>query len=121
MQSFEIFYSAPIPVGHRVEMVWYRTCRQGLLSGTKWESHQFEPVIRDVDTGIVHGPADAFWAAGTNPTVLNPESPLALQLDVHQNTQIEYSLSGTVIACRIATYGSRSDAVVQTTLVVEPG
>lgn len=123
MQTFELLIVAPIPIGSRVEMTWYRTPSSGLLSGTQLESHPYAPVVRDLSTGIIYGGVDTFWQRGSV-TVVPPGAPLSLQWDPLAGSQVEYRVVGKVLACRVATRvprpGRTADLTMQTTLVVEP-
>jgi hypothetical protein len=119
MQTYELLILAPIPVGHRVELRWYRKLVTGLLSGQRYESMPAQPVVRDLDTGIVYGDFDVFWRHG--PVMQIPyNAPTALEWEVLPEHQLEYQVVGRVAGCRIATHRLSPDFHFQTTLVVEP-
>ena len=104
MKVFDLLAAIPIPVGHPVEMRWY--------VGT--ETH--EAIVHDLETGIIYGPSTLFsegWHAGFG-------LPSTLLTDVRPTAQLQYMLTGKVLACRIVTRQIAGEHQVQTTLTVEP-
>src|SRR5262245_34911292 len=83
---------APIPVGHRVELTCFAQPR--LLSGStpEWA----EPMIRDLDTGIVYQHP---WHT-TGSYVLEPLRH-QYPLDPHPQLQVVTKITARVVACRV--------------------
>lgn len=87
-----------IPVGHRVEVRVLVRETTVLFSSSK-EPQPDQPVITDLDTGVVFGPAWAFGGGGT----YYKGKPLAdLALASLPSLQEHSRLVGRVAACRVA-------------------
>lgn len=50
MQTIHVLYSAPIPIGHKVRVVWYDQV-------ARHPRAHAEPWIQDLETGVEYGPA----------------------------------------------------------------
>ena len=121
METYELLVLAPVPVGHQVEIRWYKKQIKGLLSGTRWQEFPHSPVIKDLDSGIVYGTFDCFWDSGVAAT-LKMDSPTELGEQVLPQLELKKTVTGKVAACRVATYdlgvGSSRLFKVQTSLTI---
>jgi hypothetical protein len=123
MQTFELLFVAPIPVGHRVELVWHGEPEPGWISSNIKKGSApipSKPVLRDLDTGIIYGPLDHFLEQRTGYKIsdVRPVEPRPLeQLGVHA------SVRGRVVECRVLTEQgigtSSSVQIIQTSLTIE--
>jgi hypothetical protein len=124
MNTYELLVLAPVPVGHQVEIRWYRKQVKGLLSGTRWEEFPHTPIVQDLDSGIVYGTFDCFWDTGAAAS-LNMERPTELSEQVLPQLELQKAVKGRVVACRVATYdlgiGSSRLFKVQTSLTIAAG
>jgi hypothetical protein len=116
-QNVIVIYAAPIPVGHRVDIRWYRRVSSGLLGGTKEERRDPEPVIVDLDTGIEY--ASDFALRSPDGGVKYPDRPIEVLDAPDKDAQLFARLLGRVMACRVVHVRGFSDLDVQTHLVVE--
>ena len=120
METYELLVLAPVPVGHQVEIRWYKKQIKGLLSGTRWQEFPHSPV-KDLDSGIVYGTFDCFWDSGVAAT-LKMDSPTELGEQVLPQLELKKTVTGKVAACRVATYdlgvGSSRLFKVQTSLTI---
>ncbi|MDA0185270.1 hypothetical protein OJ997_33505 [Solirubrobacter phytolaccae] len=114
MESVVAIYSAPIPVGHRVEVHWYVAQTGGVL-GPKTEQQDHQPLIKDLDTGIEYM---GDWLL-THTGIKRPKR--AIEVSEHLRHELEpvRVLVGTVRRCRVVTL-AWSEYDVQTHLDVEP-
>ena len=64
METFEILFAVPVPVGHRVELRWYEAPTGGFF-GNKAEVRPHEPQVIDLDTGVTHAPG---WMYASTPS-----------------------------------------------------
>lgn len=106
-------YTAPIPVGHRVEIRWFRKTTRGLL-GASHDERPSKPVILDLDSGIEWGTDHA------NPSqdrVKRRHQPLALA-DTPAG-EVTRLLRGVVRSCRVLHSRSFSEHDVQTEVTVD--
>jgi hypothetical protein len=88
----------PIPVGHRVEVRVFVRETTVLFSSSK-EPQPDQPVVTDLDTGVVFGPAWAFGGGGA----YYKGKPLAdLTLAPPPSLQEHSRVVGRVTACRVA-------------------
>ena len=121
MKTYELLVLAPVPVGHQVEIRWYKKQVKGLLSGKRWEDFPHTPIIQDLDSGIVYGTFDFFWDHGAA-VALDMDSPTKLNEQVLPQLELQKTVRGKVVACRVATYdlgiGSSRLFKVQTSLAI---
>jgi hypothetical protein len=124
MKTYELLVLAPIPVGHQVELRWYKKQVRGLLSGTKWQEFPYTPIITDLDSGIVYGTFDFFWDRGAA-AAISMDSPTQLSQQALPQLELQGAAKGKVVACRVATYdmgtGSSRLFKVQTSLTIAAG
>ncbi len=76
MQAFRLDFLAPIPLGHRVQVIRVQRWTTPLFGGpAQWEDTA-NPVVVDVDTGIVY--SDTYLAKDLlpNPVAFQPNSGL---------------------------------------------
>ncbi len=106
-------FTAPIPVGHRVEVRWFRKTTRGLL-GASHDERPSEPVILDLDSGIEWGTDHAY---PSQERVKRPHQPLALA-DTPAG-EVTRLLRGVVRSCRVLHIRSFSEPDVQTELAVD--
>ena len=121
-KTYELLVLAPVPVGHTVELNWYRKQVTGILTGKKWEEFPHTPIIKDLDSGVVYGTFDFFWDHGAA-AAIDMEKPTALSVQVLPQLERQYAVKGKVTACRVATYdmgiGRSRLFKVQTSLIIE--
>jgi len=108
-----IGFEAAIPVGHRVELRHFGK-DVGVFS-TKIVSQTDEPLVTDLDTGIVYG-VDWHYQ---NVVAYQQGTPLALQLEVRADISETARITGRVAACRVTRIGSGDSSFTQTTLAIE--
>ncbi|MBZ5714913.1 hypothetical protein [Nannocystis pusilla] len=116
MQKFVVIFQAPVPVGHRVELTWYDIVDAGFFGGANRKPRPHEPVITDLDTGIVYLSDRVLDTHGSK----SPDTPVALSDAVSGLAERVKSVRGIVRACRVITVRSFADIDLQTELTVEP-
>lgn len=104
----------PIPVGHAVEIRVFIV--DTAVFGTKLEPMFDEPLIIDLDTGVIYGEASHFGEekAMTSINVVQRELPLSPRSDLQEHGRWR----GRVTANRIAWLGSKVHRFQQTSLNV---
>lgn len=107
---------APVPVGHRVRVGWYRRVEPGLAGQTRVEERPHQPRITDLDTGVVY---DTDWAFGHGGRSA-PDSPQAVEEEPLEGYEIAREIEATVRACRVVTVRTGRVLDVQTHLVLDP-
>ena len=121
-KTYELLVLAPVPVGHQVEINWYKKQVTGILTGKKWEEFPHTPIIKDLDSGVVYGTFDFFWDHGAAAAV-DMQKPTALSVQVLPQLEPQWAVKGRVAACRVATYdmgiGRSRLFKVQTSLTIE--
>jgi len=115
MQRIDFVYSAPIPVGHRVQVTWFRVSKSGLL-GKRSDDRPFEPAIKDLETGIEYVSDFTLPHSGAK----LPDVPLDVRNEPPEGAEVETVLEGRVAFCRVVTIRGFADYDVQTTLVIDP-
>ncbi len=118
METYQLLFAAPIPVGHRVELRWYEHEVVGLLSGRRFERDAYRPLVKDLDTGISYGDFDLFHHGSV--LSLSQDQPTSLTDEPHPKHRLADSVVGRVVSCRVASHMTREWSKVQTTLHVEP-
>lgn len=116
MVSVEVVYCAPVPVGHRLEVIYYRRPGTGGIFGSKPRSEPHQPLLRDLDTGIEYISDFALGSVGAK----YPSQPLAVGDDVVAELEVERRIVGKVRSCRVITVRGFSEFDVQTQLSIEP-
>lgn len=107
---------APVPVGHRVRVTWYEEVREGLAGQVRREERPHEPVIEDLETGVVY---QSDWAVGTGRRQ-GPDLPYAIEFATLPDHEVQREVTGTVTACRLVTVRGYADLEVQTHLTIDP-
>lgn len=111
-----VMYVAPIPVGHRVRITWNQEAQRGLVPGQeRTDDRPHEPVLTDLDTGIVF---TSDWGHGAGRRK-RPDQPYDVGPDLVSDFREERSVEGTVAACRVITVRGYPDLEVQTELVLD--
>lgn len=123
-KTYEFIVLAPVPVGHQVEINWYKKQVTGILTGKSWKEFPHSPIIKDLDSGVVYGTFDFFWDTGAGATaVIDMDKPTELRGQVLPQLEPQWAIKGKVTACRVATYdmgiGRSRLFKVQTTLTIE--
>ena len=113
-RSFELTILAPIPLGHRVRLTWYRMTNTGLFGGTSTEEHPHEPEVEDLDTGVIYCSQQHF----EHSAALHRGRPLEIAPTVRG--EVAETLEGVVRGCRVFTIRGWGEVEIQTRLVVEP-
>lgn len=114
METIEILFAAPIPVGHRVEVRWFEAPIGGFF-GTKAEVRPHEPKLVDLDTGVTYAPG---WMYAASEGV-RPLKAQALLPEMRSGLREARVLVGVVKACRVTTWnGGDGAALVQTSLTL---
>lgn len=111
-----VVYVAPIPVGHRVRVVWHQLNEPGIAGQVRTDERPHQPMIEDLDTGVTYW---TDWPVGTDRR-RSHEEPFDIRFDLRDGLEVERVLEGTVRACRVVTVRGYADLDVQTHLVVEP-
>lgn len=114
-EKFVVIFQAPIPVGHRVELEWYDMHDAGFF-GTNRKPRPHEPVVTDLDTGVVYMSDRLLFTSG----VKAPHTPLEVGERLSEDAKPVKRVQGIVRACRVVTIRSFGDIDLQTELTVEP-
>ena len=121
-KTYEFIVLAPVPVGHQVEINWYRKQVTGILTGKNWEEFPHTPIIKDLNSGVVYGTFDFFWDHGAA-AAIDMDKPTTLSVQVLPQLELQYAIKGRVAACRVVTYdmgiGRSRLFKVQTSLTIE--
>ena len=115
-EKFVVIFQAPVPVGHRVELVWYDLHDAGFFGGTNRKTRPHEPVVTDLDTGIVYLSDRLLFSLGSK----SPDTPLEVSEGLSESAKPVKHLRGIVRACRVVTIRSFADIDLQTELTIEP-
>ncbi|WAS96216.1 hypothetical protein [Nannocystis punicea] len=115
MDKFVVIFQAPVPVGHRVELVWYEIEVSGLFGASR-KPRPHEPVVTDLDTGVVYVSDRVLETPGMKA----PDEPLAVSDGLARVAKPVRRVRGIVRACRVVTIRSFSDIDVQTELTIAP-
>jgi hypothetical protein len=104
--KLEVLGAVAIPVGHRVSVRWYHKKSKGLFGGDHDESRPSQPILEDLETGIVY----AFdWlydgTAAAVPSGANPADawPTHFSDGLRLGVEEQRVVVGRVSACRIVT------------------
>lgn len=109
-------YVAPIPVGHRVEVTWTEEVRRGLVPGQdRTDSRPAQPILRDLDTGVVYL---SDWSVGPGRR-RGPDLPHEVGVALLPDHRVARIVRGRVTACRVVTIRSTPVLDVQTHLTLE--
>lgn len=112
--AYDCTLVAPIPVGHRVRLTFHALTSRGLFGAGSRELLAHEPVIEDLDTGIVYCTERPFDHDG----VKRPREPLGVR-DHELAGEVDHVVEGRVQQCRVLTVRGYSEADVCTRLVIE--
>lgn len=110
--------AVPLPVGRRVSVRWYRKKSKGLVYGEDIETHPNEPLIEDLETGVVY----AFdWLYDATSGADN-RAPYDFHDAFSKGVEEERAVVGRVAACRVITIINvgNSSRTVQTELTITP-
>jgi hypothetical protein len=102
-------YLAPIPVGHAVRILSIHMWTTPVFGGAPHWEPTSDPVVVDVDTGVVYADAPTHKHIVPSPFGFDPQSGLA----------VAQVVEGRVTACTVGSSGGER-ASVRTHLVVEP-
>jgi hypothetical protein len=73
-QTLSVHFFAPIPVGHRVNVIWLDVYVSALFSAAAAWMPVHLPLVIDLDTGILYGAAGSSRiVAATSPPGLKPD------------------------------------------------
>lgn len=114
MEKYILVTLAPIPVGHRVQILWYEIVESGLFS-TSRVMRPHEPIVIDQNTSVVYCSDRSFSRGNTKA----PNEPFEVSEALAHGAQLARRVEGTVRACRVITIRTFSDIDVQTELTVE--
>ena len=115
MHSVVCVYAAPIPVGHRVEILWFAQEVTGIFSGPKTHVYEAEPFIKDLDTGIEYSSHRAF----EHGLMKVSHKPLEVSDRPNPALRVSHRIVGVVRRCRIVTCIAFDGDPIQTHLDVE--
>jgi hypothetical protein len=115
MELVTCIYSAPVPVGHRIEVRWFQASSGGGVFGNKTEEQPHQPLIKDLDTGIEYMGDWMLKHSGSK----RPKRALEVEEHLKHELEVVRTLVGTVRRCRVITV-AWSEYDVQTHLDVEP-
>jgi hypothetical protein len=110
----------PIPVGHEVEITWYRieTAATSLLGKDKTKVQPLHsPEVRDLTTGIRY----AIYAQFSDGGAYKPGSINLQRHETRPGLVADQKVAGKVVSCSIVDlrWSSRSSSQVETELVVD--
>lgn len=107
---------APVPVGHRVEVVWYEEVSRGLVPGQeRVDDREHQPLITDLDTGVAYG-SDWVWGVSRR---RRPDVPYEIGGRPRSELRVQKKVTGMVRACRMVTIRGYPELEVQTHLTIE--
>ena len=122
-----VLSAIPIPVGHRVAVRWYHKKSKGLFGGAHDESHPTQPLIEDLETGIVYAftwlydVVESLQEEGENGALAWPSRFGETMVEGIEEQRV---VTGRVTACRIFTsiqHGSiAGTCMMQTELTIAP-
>jgi hypothetical protein len=104
----------PIPIGHRVALRWYYVKSSSIFAED--EKHPDEPVIEDLDTGIVYAVDWLFERA-------DADDATTVTAQLKKGFREERSMVGRISACRIIRITQIRNSAgdnVRTELTIEP-
>ncbi len=124
--TFDLLFAAPIPVGHRVELIWRGEPTaeyKGILGKPTIGSgpaDRSKPTVRDLDTGIIYGPLDHYLTQ----TVKHRNHVRPIEAEPNAALEPAGHFIGRVLACRVLSQHCSSSSadgvqVIQTVLVVQ--
>ena len=105
---------APIPVGHRVEIRWYREIVTTAVGGRQIREEPQQPWIKDLDTGVIYAAHWLFVAGGVYGDRVNVGTR-----EIRPTLEPTRALTGRVLSTQVVTVNS-SDMTIETMLVVAP-
>lgn len=105
---------APVPVGHRVEIRWYREQVISRLGGMQVVDAPQRPWLKDLDTGIVWAAHWIFHQGG----VFNDRVNVGT-MEARREIELTRTLTGRVLATQVVTVNT-SDMTIETMLVIAP-
>lgn len=101
--TMKLYFLAPIPVGHRIQLDFY-SCDRGVF-GEKFQLDRARPVLTDLETSICWGHEDCLDRVAA--------------FGEHRNRRFEKSYYGRVLECTVASCGGDT-AGLETWLVIDP-
>jgi hypothetical protein len=111
MRSLELIFAAPVPVGHRIEILVFEEVQEGLFTKKKVTYLQ----VQDLETEIVYGPLDLYWSG----IGIRFGERIALRSGPREELSLVETITGRVTSCRLVTIQLGDSFQIQTTLVVE--
>ncbi|MCB9694813.1 MAG: hypothetical protein H6736_23625 [Alphaproteobacteria bacterium] len=113
-----VMYVAPIPVGHRVRVVWHEEVQRGLVPGQeRTDDRPHQPVLEDLDTGVIYASDWAFGAGRRK----RPDQPYDVGQRPMADFRVAREITGRVAACRVITVRGYPELDVQTHLHIDHG
>jgi hypothetical protein len=100
IRTVQVLYHAPIPVGHRVEIQFFKD----MSAGPAPSDHQViseTPIITDLDTGVAYSAFAHYDHAGHLREWLR--TPFPERLEPQPNVFFAERVTGRVLGCRIIT------------------
>ena len=100
IRTVQVLYHAPIPVGHRVEIQFFKD----MSAGPSPSDHQIiseTPIITDLDTGVAYSSFAHYDHAGQLRDWLR--SPFPERLEPQPKVFFAERVTGRVLGCRIIT------------------
>ena len=114
-QDITVDYAAPIPVGHKVEVIQFKKKEKGFFSKKETEKVLIGLWIKDLDTGIEYGMDFHYEDKSTvffgNVTMW--------PIEIREDLEIDKKFVGRVTRCRILTMRLNLDWQMQTRLQLE--
>ena len=117
-QTFYCRMLALVPVGHRVEITWFKREKPALFGSGEQVLDEDEPYVRDLDSGIVY---TVPWHHTGKPFILS--SDRSGDDAVAAQNQPTARVVGRVVGCRVVTVAvetSSGSTHFQTYLTVAP-
>lgn len=104
-QDITVDFAAPIPLGHKVEVVQFKK-KDKILIG---------PWIKDIDTGIEYGMDFHYEDRG----FLHFDKLTVWPVDIRSDIDVDKKITGTITRCRVLTMRLNLDWLMQTRLQIE--
>lgn len=107
--SLSLRYLAPIPIGHRVQVVYAQYWSTPLFGGEPHWENAAQPILLDLETGIVY----------CGPEMQPRLVPSPLGFLPNSGHQVSRIMEGRVVSCMVASDGGDTSSI-HTALAVEP-
>lgn len=114
-QDITVDFAAPIPIGHKVELIQFKKIEKSIFSKKETEKVLLGIWIKDQDTGIEYG-MDFHYEDRSS---VNFNKVSVWPIDIRQDLEIDKKIIGRIVRCRIMTMRLNMNWLMQTRLQIE--